>query len=146
MIRIGSKRCEYNCCVYVLSHDNGPSIFLLLYVVDMLNSAKRMSEVNKLKILLSREFDIKDLGAIKKIIGIEIRRDRALERLWLSQSGYVGKVLERFSMENAKPISTHLANHFRLLIRVQVGILESTIFINLNSSYCRSKATVVWGL
>ena len=24
------------------------------------------------------------------------------------------KVLERFSMENAKPVSTHLANHFRL--------------------------------
>jgi hypothetical protein len=26
----------------------------------------------------------------------------------------VKKVLERFSMENAKPISTHLANHFHL--------------------------------
>jgi hypothetical protein len=30
------------------------------------------------------------------------------------QAGYVKKVLERFSMENAKPMSTPLANHFRL--------------------------------
>ena len=80
----------------------------------MLIAAKSMSEVNKLKILLSREFSMKDLGATKKILGMEILRERALGRLWLYQSGYVRKVLERFSMENAKPISTPLANHFRL--------------------------------
>ena len=31
----------------------------------------------------------------------------------------------------------------RLLIRATVGVPESTKFINLNSSYCRSKATAV---
>ena len=96
------------------SLDDGSSIFLLLYLDDMLIAANSLSEVNKLKILLSKEFDIKDLGAVKKIIGIEIRREIALRRLWLSHSGYVRKVLERFNMENAKPISTPLANHFRL--------------------------------
>ena len=30
-----------------------------------------------------------------------------------------------------------------LLIRATIGVPESTIFINLNSSYCRSKATTV---
>ena len=87
---------------------------MLLYVDDMLIIAKSMSEVNKLKILLSREFDMKDLGTTKKILGMEICKDRTLGRLWLSHSGYVGKVLERFNMENAKPVSTPLANHFKL--------------------------------
>ena len=105
---------SYDYCVYVKSLDDGSSMLLLLYVDDMLIDAKSMSEVNKLKILLSREFDMKDLGAAKKILGMEIRRERVLGRLWLSYSGYVRKVLERFSMENAKPVSTHLANHFRL--------------------------------
>ena len=63
---------------------------------------------------MSKEFDMKDLGMAKKLLGIEIRRDRGLGRLWLSQSGYVGKVLERFSMENAKLVSTPLGNHFKL--------------------------------
>ena len=54
MIRIGYKRCEYDCCVYVNSLDDGSSIFLLLYVDDMLIAAKSMSEVNKLKILLRK--------------------------------------------------------------------------------------------
>ena len=57
---------------------------------------------------------MKDLSTAKNIFGMEIRGERALGRLWLSQSGYVRKVLERFSMENAKPVSTPLANHFRL--------------------------------
>ena len=43
---------------------------------------------------------------VKKILRMEIRRERSLGRLWLSQSGYVRKVLERFSMENARPVST----------------------------------------
>ena len=45
---------------------------------------------------------------------MEICRDRDVKRLWLSRADYVKKVLERFSMENAKLESTHLANHFRL--------------------------------
>ena len=114
MIRIGYKRCEYDCCVYVKRLDDDSFVFLLLYVDDMLIAAKSMSEVNKLKTLLNKEFDMKDLGSAKKILGMEIRRDRASRRLWLSQCSYVEKVLDRFSMGNAKPVSTPLANHFRL--------------------------------
>jgi hypothetical protein len=114
MIKIGYRRCEYDCCVYVRSLDDGSFIFLLLYVDDMLIAAKSIADVNKLKVLLSKEFDMKDLDVAKKIIGMEIRRDRDAKKLWLSQAGYVKKVLERFSMKNAKPISTPLANHFCL--------------------------------
>ena len=80
----------------------------------MLIATKSMVEVNKLKSLLSKEFDMKDLGATKKILGMEIHRDRASRRLWLSQHSYVKRVLERFNMDDAKPLSTPLANHFRL--------------------------------
>ena len=115
MIKIDYKRCEYDCCVYVNSLDDDDSfIFLLLYVDDMLITAKNMVEVNKLKSLLSKEFDMKELGTAKKILGMEIHRDRASGRLWLSQYSYVKRVLERFNMDDAKPVNTPLANHFRL--------------------------------
>ena len=64
----------------------------------MLIAAKSTSKVNKLKIFFSREFDMKDLGATKKILEMEIYKDKALGRLWLSQRGYVRMVLERFNM------------------------------------------------
>ncbi|KAE8705298.1 Mitogen-activated protein kinase kinase kinase YODA [Hibiscus syriacus] len=114
MIKIGYNRCEYDCCVYVKSLDDGSFIFLLLYVDDMLIAAKNMDDVIGLKTLLSQEFDMKDLGAAKKILGMEICRDRDSWRLWLSQWGYVEKMLERFAMSSTKPVSTPLANHFKL--------------------------------
>ena len=58
MIKIGYKRCEYDYCVYVKSLDDDSFIFLLLYVDDMLIVAKNMVEVNKLKSLLSKEFEV----------------------------------------------------------------------------------------
>ncbi|KAE8658345.1 hypothetical protein F3Y22_tig00116971pilonHSYRG00233 [Hibiscus syriacus] len=42
------------------------------------------------------------------------KRDRDSRKLWLSQRGYVEKMLERFAMSSAKPVSTPLANHFKL--------------------------------
>ena len=75
MIQIGYTRCEYDCCVYVKMLDDGSYIFLLLYVDDMLITAKSICEVDKLKALLRKEFDMKDLGIAKKILGMEIRRD-----------------------------------------------------------------------
>ena len=114
MIQIGYTRCEYDYCVYVRILEDGSYIFLLLYVDNMLIAAKSMCQVNRLKSLLHKEFEMRDLGAAKKILGIEIRRDREARKLWLSQKNYIRKVLEKFSMLDAKPVSTPLANHFRL--------------------------------
>jgi hypothetical protein len=114
MIQIGYTRCEYDCCVYVRILEDGSYIFLLLYVDNMLIAAKSMCEVNRLKSLLHKEFEMKDLGAAKKILGMEIRRDKETRKLWLSQKNYIRKLLEKFSMLDAKPVSTPLANHFRL--------------------------------
>ena len=81
MIQIGYTHCEYDCCVYVKMLDDGSYIFLLLYVEDMLIAAKSMCEVDRLKSLLYKEFEMKDLGAAKKILGMKIRRDREERKL-----------------------------------------------------------------
>ena len=72
MVTYGFMRCEYDCCVYFRVLANGFYIFLALYVDDMLVAAKNKQEIVKLKSLLSSEFDMKDLGAAKKILGTEI--------------------------------------------------------------------------
>jgi len=80
----------------------------------MLITAKSKIEITKLKKLLSSVFDMKDLGAAKKILGMEITRDRKSGLLFLSQQNYVKKVLQRFNMQDAKAISTSIAPHFKL--------------------------------
>ena len=55
---------------------NGIFIILVLYVDDMLIVSKSMDEINKLKALMAKTFDMKDIGVAKQILGIEIHKDR----------------------------------------------------------------------
>ena len=81
MVTHGYMRCEYDCCVYFRIFVDVSYIFLALYVDDMLVAAKSKQEIVKLKSLLSSEFDMKDFGAAKKILGIEIHRDKGAGKL-----------------------------------------------------------------
>jgi len=63
---------HYNPCVYYNKLPGGEYIYLLLYVDDMLIACKNRSAINKLKKDLSFEFEMKYLGEIKKVLGMEI--------------------------------------------------------------------------
>ena len=49
---------------------------LLLYVDDMLLTSKNMNSIIELKKRLSEEFEMKNLGRAKKILGVNIVRNR----------------------------------------------------------------------
>uniref|UniRef100_A0A3Q7IIS4 Reverse transcriptase Ty1/copia-type domain-containing protein n=1 Tax=Solanum lycopersicum TaxID=4081 RepID=A0A3Q7IIS4_SOLLC len=70
--------------------------------------------IAKLKKDLSKSFDMKDLGPAQQILGMNIVRERIKRKLWLSQEKYIERVLERFNMKSAKPVSTPLASHLKL--------------------------------
>ena len=55
-----------------------------------------------MKVWLSSQFDMKDLGEANFILGIKFWQDRNNKMLGLSQAGYINKVLARFSMQNSK--------------------------------------------
>ncbi|TXG68420.1 hypothetical protein EZV62_003355 [Acer yangbiense] len=79
-----------------------PRVFLLLYVDDMLIASSDITEIRKLKGQLSMEFEMKDLGAAKRILGMNISRDRRNNSLFVSQEDYIQKVLRRFGMTDSK--------------------------------------------
>ena len=114
MIAQGYTCSQYDECVYFRQYSDGSFIYLLLYVDDMLIASKDKSLISKLKSQLTKEFEMKDLGAAKKILGMEIQRDKKAGKLYLSQGHYLEKVLGRFNMDNCKAVSTPLAAHFRL--------------------------------
>jgi len=80
----------------------------------MLIAARNKTHVQKLKAQLKKEFDMKNLGEVQKILSMEITRDRSTGRLWLSKENYILKVLEKFNMTEVRPVTTCLAGHFKL--------------------------------
>ena len=107
----GFLRCQADHCCYIKSLGDS-FIILLLYVDDMLIVGASKQSIDKLKWELSQEFAMKDLGAAKQILGMRITRDSGTLRL--SQEEYIKKVVERFSMGDAKPVGCPLAAHFKL--------------------------------
>ena len=51
-------------------------IYLLLYVDHVLIASQILLAIQKLKSLLSSEFEMKDIGVAEKILGMEIKKDR----------------------------------------------------------------------
>jgi hypothetical protein len=114
MIEQGYSRCHSHHCVYFKRLENGSYIILLLYVDDMVVAGSNMQDINMLNKKLANSFVMKDLDVANKILGMRITRDRKNHKLTFSQGEYTKKVLERFRMQNAKPVSTPLASHFKL--------------------------------
>ena len=112
MVKHGYSKTTSNHCVFVKKFSDGNFIVLLLYVDDMLIVGQDFSKINHLKIELGKFFAMKDLGPAKQILGMKIIRDRKQGLIWLSQKNYVKKVLERFNMDNAKPVGSLLTVYF----------------------------------
>ncbi|GMP51093.1 hypothetical protein CsSME_00017460 [Camellia sinensis var. sinensis] len=115
MMETEYTRSQFDHCVYFRKLPDGSFIYLLLYVDDMLIASTSKVEIDKLKAQLAREFDMKDLGEAKKVLGMEIKRDRKKGTVCLTQTQYLKKVLDRFCINGkTKAVSTPLAPHFKL--------------------------------
>ncbi|KAL8106789.1 hypothetical protein AgCh_023527 [Apium graveolens] len=97
MMKNGYTRSVMDHCCYFTQFDSS-YIILLLYVDDMLIAGSNMREINRLKRQMFEEFEMKDMGAAKQILGMSIIRDRTESTLKLSQEKYVEKLLQKFSV------------------------------------------------
>ena len=80
-------RLEVDYCCYSKRFENS-YIMLLLYINDMLITGSSMKEIVNLKVRLAEEFSMKDLGPVRKILGMRINRERK-RMLKVSQTEYV---------------------------------------------------------
>ena len=88
-------------CIY-LKVSGSKFIFLVLYVDDIFLASSDLNLLNETKLLLSKTFDMKDLGEASFVLGIEIHRDRSRQLLGLSQRAYIDRILARFNMQDCK--------------------------------------------
>ena len=136
MVSYGFEWNSYDCCVYHSKLNDGSMINLMLYVDDMLVATKKKTDIDRLKELLSLQFDMKDLGAARKILGTEIYRDRAINMLFLTQKSYIENILSRFGMEKSKPINTPISMSYKLSLSMspqtekELGYMSSVPFAN----------------
>ena len=79
---------------------------MLLYVDNILIFGRSLSAVTALKKSLSSRYSMVDLGEAKQYLGMHIKWDRDARTIYLNQTRYITKILERFGMQDCKGIST----------------------------------------
>ena len=62
--------------------------------------------MQEVKQLLSSQFQMKDMGELHYCLGITIEQDKAEKSIGLHQKQYLLKMLKKFKLEDAKPVST----------------------------------------
>ena len=88
-------------------------VWLLLYVNDIIVIEPSTKSIDVVKQSLHDSLDVKDLGDLHEFLGVKFVRRNSFA--WMSQSHFVGKVLERFGITNCNPVTTPMCTNPFLL-------------------------------
>jgi len=92
----------------------GHSIFVLVYVDDIIVASSSSQATDALLADLQAEFALKDLGDLHFFLGIEVKR--GCDGLTLTQERYALDILKRSGMQLCKPVDTPLSPTEKLSI------------------------------
>lgn len=92
-------------CLYVRKSES-KILIIALYVDDLLILGNCQADIAEIKDELNKRFEMKDLGPASFMLGIEITRERAKRKVWITQRDYTSEVLNRFRMKDCRAVST----------------------------------------
>ena len=115
---LGFKKAISNPCVYIRIKDG---VIIGVYVDDLLILApKNKQHVNDMvKHDLNRLFAIKDLGAVKRILGMHVVRDRHRRTVYIDQISYIKKFIHQFGIDQSKTRTTPINGYKKLRATTQ---------------------------
>ncbi|KAG4043721.1 hypothetical protein PC123_g20813 [Phytophthora cactorum] len=83
---------------------NGSPIFLTVYVDDLVIAAIA-ENITLVVSELAHKFKLQDLGSVNLLLGMEITYIPG-QAMWLSQRGYIEKILKRFQIDQCRAVAT----------------------------------------
>jgi hypothetical protein len=94
-------------------HCSGKITILVVYVDDIVITGDDDKEISHLKEMLSKSFEVKDLGYLHYFLGIEVAY--GIQGIYLSQRKYVLDLLAETGMLNCRPAITPVESNHRTL-------------------------------
>ncbi|CAM8900446.1 unnamed protein product [Rhodiola kirilowii] len=130
--------------LFIYRH-GGNSIFLLLYVDDIIVTANSNTLLTKFIASLSHGFDIKDLGPLHYFLGLQVASQA--DGLHINQLKYAHDLLDKYGLLHSQPVRTPVAPKAQLnstdgdlldnptLFREIVGSLQYLTITRLDIAY-----------
>ncbi|XP_039060658.1 uncharacterized mitochondrial protein AtMg00810-like [Hibiscus syriacus] len=112
MLQDNYKQCQSDHILFVkIAPDKNKSI-LIVSVDDIIITGDDLVEIKKLKTLLAKEFETKDLGTLRYFLGMEVARSR--EGIVINQRKYILYLHSETGMTNCKPSETPIEVNLKL--------------------------------
>ena len=97
--RFGFLQSQVDHTLFYMHSKEGKVEVLIVYVDDIILTWDDYEELENLKKFMAKEFEIKDLGNLKYVLGMEFARSK--ERIVVSQKKYVLDLLKETNMMDA---------------------------------------------
>ena len=99
---------------------------------DLIITSSAYKLIEEIKIQLSREFEMKDLGELHYYLGIEVWREPS--KTLITQSKYTNEILKKFNMSDCKAMSTPLEQNSKLYKEDGTKEANGTLYCQLVGS------------
>ncbi|KAG7527821.1 GAG-pre-integrase domain [Arabidopsis suecica] len=103
LVREGYKNDPISPCIFIKKFANKGFVIIAVYVDD-LNILGTSGEIAQTVEYLKKEFEMKDLGKTKFCLGLQL--EYVNNGILVHQKAYTEKVLKRFNMDQAHPLSS----------------------------------------
>ncbi|RVW37266.1 Retrovirus-related Pol polyprotein from transposon TNT 1-94 [Vitis vinifera] len=105
-------QCQSDHTLFVKHFPEGKLAIIIVYVDDIILTGDHEEKIDLLKKLLTKEFEIKDLGNLKYFLGMEIARLK--KGIAVSQRKYILDLLNETGMLGCKPAETPMDTTVKL--------------------------------
>jgi hypothetical protein len=110
LLKHGFRKSVADQCLYVKGDlsDRESFVLVVVYVDDILvvGHDDAILEIRKIIDGLKGEYDVKEMGEVDRYLGIVVKRDRLVQKMWLNQTDFAESILERFSMTQCNGADT----------------------------------------
>jgi hypothetical protein len=114
MRELGFRKSVADDSLFVKEEEGALIVVVLVYVDDMAVAGPKLAKIVEFKENLGKRFEIKDMGELEYILGIQVTRDRAARTIRINRTAYIREVLKRYGMADSAAVSTPLVSKERL--------------------------------
>ena len=135
LLSLGFKNCPVERCLY-----RRRDFYLLVYVDDLLYTARSMKEIREFEEKIGSKFKVRIEKEVTKFVGYEFEVTEGSVKL--KQEAYIKKLVEAFGLEDGKSYETPMQSNLDLEKnngkpledrQLYQGLLGALLFVNLGT-------------
>jgi hypothetical protein len=133
------KKCPYEHTLFIKTTDGGTTLFVCLYVDDLIFTGNDAAMFKDFKQSMMNEFEMTDLGKMKYFLGIEVLQRP--DGVFIGQRKYAQEVLDRFKMDQCNPVKNPVVPGHKLNKDEDGVRIDSTLYKQIVGSLMYLTAT-----